>query len=78
MTSSQASRRTLLAGFVAAAAGAPLLNAFTAAPAYAADSYLSNTKLYADPATWKAWTSPAASSATRCSTPTGRAPRVPG
>ncbi|THA86620.1 poly-gamma-glutamate hydrolase family protein [Streptomyces sp. A0592] len=50
MTSSQASRRTLLAGFVAAAAGAPLLNAFTAAPAYAADSYLSNTRLYADPA----------------------------
>ncbi|QES51957.1 hypothetical protein DEJ50_33135 [Streptomyces venezuelae] len=50
MSSSQTSRRTLLAGLVAAAAGAPLLNTLTAAPAYAADTYLTNTGLYADPA----------------------------
>ncbi|MFF9978537.1 hypothetical protein [Streptomyces erythrochromogenes] len=50
MTSSRAGRRTLLAGFVAAAAGAPLLNALTTTPAYAADTFLFNTRLYADPA----------------------------
>ncbi|MFD5878941.1 poly-gamma-glutamate hydrolase family protein [Streptomyces yangpuensis] len=49
MSSSQASRRTLLAGLVAAAAGAPLLNALSAAPAHAADT-LTNSGLYADPA----------------------------
>lgn len=46
---SQTSRRTVLAGIVAAAAGAPLLNTFTATPAVAAGvEYASNTDLYAN------------------------------
>lgn len=47
MPQSQTTRRTLLAGIVAAAAGGPLLNGFTATPAFAAaDAYESNTDLY--------------------------------
>ncbi|MFJ6630471.1 poly-gamma-glutamate hydrolase family protein [Streptomyces sp. NPDC091376] len=39
-------RRTVLAGLASAALGASVLNAFTAAPAYAVDGYASNTDLY--------------------------------
>lgn len=47
MPQPQTSRRTLLTTIVAAAAGAPLLDAFTATPAFAADDmYKSNTILY--------------------------------
>ncbi|WP_369382533.1 poly-gamma-glutamate hydrolase family protein [Streptomyces sp. cg36] len=48
MSKPSASRRTVLAGLVAAAAGAPLLDTLTAAPAHAADLYASNTALYAN------------------------------
>ncbi|MGE7388181.1 poly-gamma-glutamate hydrolase family protein [Streptomyces sp. NPDC004126] len=50
MSPSRTSRRTLLTGLLAAAAGGPLAGALTAAPAYAADTYPTNTMLYADPA----------------------------
>ncbi|MFD5429328.1 poly-gamma-glutamate hydrolase family protein [Streptomyces sp. NPDC127084] len=46
MSQTQTSRRTVLTGIVAAAAGAPLLNTFTITPAHAADNYPSNTDLY--------------------------------
>ncbi|RSS60540.1 phage replication protein [Streptomyces sp. WAC07061] len=40
----------MLSSIVAAAAGGPLLGPLTASRAYAADTYLTNTMLYADPA----------------------------
>ncbi|MEV6781087.1 poly-gamma-glutamate hydrolase family protein [Streptomyces sp. NPDC051098] len=41
-----ANRRTVLTGLAGAAISASVLNAFTVAPAYAADLYASNTDLY--------------------------------